>query len=536
MNLPTIFAIDGYKLSHRQQYPEGTSFVYGNFTPRSNHYFKTPVFGDNSPLLWLGTQAFIKEWLIDDFHFNFFSQTKEIVCNYFKAVVEEYLGKDAVPMDGIEALHDLGYLPLQIKAIPEGQLVQMKLPVLTIQNTKPEFFWLVNFLETLLSAELWPSTTAATIAFNYRVLCELYSDKTCDDNSHVMWQCHDFAARGNMGMRANGLTGLGHLASFRGTDSVYALVKMRQTYGVKTPEYLYAGSVPATEHSVMCMGEMDGEFETFRRLICDLYPTGIVSIVSDTWDYWQVINDYLPMLKDFITSREGKVVIRPDSGDPVDIICGRSDVTQIGGVWYESKHVHYTTDTRDAPILLGNPEPVPEWEVKGTIERMWEIFGGHVNSKGYRVLDPHIGLIYGDSITLERAETIFRRLAEKGFASSNVVLGVGSYTYQYVTRDTFGFAMKATYGVVNGEGRAIQKNPKTDSGLKKSLKGLLRHSFEDGKWSVKDNVGRIDEQQSDLPTIFLNGEFVSRTDIDVIRGMIDDQVKLIVQNYPKDKL
>lgn len=529
--IPPIFAIDGYKLSHRQQYPEGTSFVYGNFTPRTNKHFSTPVFEDPS-LIWMGTQAFLKTWLIDAFNEDFFSKPKEEVVGWFKEVVDAYLGEGTVPIDGIEALHDLGYLPLHIKSIPEGTLVQMKLPALTIQNTKPEFFWLVNYLETLLSAELWPVATAATTAFNYRVLSEIFADATCDDNSHIMWQCHDFAARGNMGMFSNGLTGLGHLSSFRGTDSVYALVRARENYGVETPNYLYAGSVPATEHSVMCMGTQDSEIGTFRRLITELYPNGIVSIVSDTWDYWQVINKFLPELKGEVLARDGKVVIRPDSGDPADIICGRQDVVKLGNAYYPEASVYYSTDTREEPILIGNPEPIPEWEVKGTIELLWEIFGGHVNSKGFKVLDPHIGLIYGDSITLDRAQDIFNRLRDKGFASSNVVLGIGSFTYQYVTRDTFGFAMKATYGVVNGEGRAIQKDPKTDDGTKKSLKGLMKHTFHSNtsSWSVEDNVSPKEERESDLPTVFLNGELVNKTDIEQIRGQIDDYVRIIVQS------
>lgn len=529
--IPPIFAIDGYKLSHRQQYPEGTSFVYGNFTPRTNKHFNTPVFEDPS-LIWMGTQAFLKTWLIDAFSDDFFSKPKEEVVGWFKEVVDAYLGEGAVPIDGIEALHDLGYLPLHIKSIPEGTLVQMKLPVLTIQNTKPEFFWLVNFLETLLSAELWPVATSATTAFNYRILAELYASRTCDDNSHIMWQCHDFAARGNMGMFANGLTGLGHLASFRGTDSVYALVRARTQYGVDTPNYLYAGSVPATEHSVMCMGTQDAEINTFKRLVTDLYPSGIVSIVSDTWDYWQVITKFLPELKEEILARDGKVVIRPDSGDPADIICGRKDVIKLGNNYYPLSSVRLPDNPGEEVILIGNPEPVPEWEVKGTIEMMYEIFGGHVNSKGFKVLDSHIGLIYGDSITLERAQNIFERLAEKKFASSAVVLGIGSYTYQMVTRDTFGFAMKATYGVVNGEGRAIQKDPKTDDGTKKSLKGLMKHTFHSGtnSWSVVDGVTPMEEQQSDLPTVFLNGELVTKTDLEQVRGQIDDYVRLIVQS------
>lgn len=534
-----IFAIDGYKLSHRVQYPEGTSFVYGNFTPRSNKHFKTPVFEDPM-LLMAGTQAFIKSWLIDAFDRDFFNVKKEHIVDKFKLIVDGYLGPNAVSVDGIEALWDLGYLPLMIKAVPEGHLVQMKMPVLTIKNTKPEFFWLVNYLETLLSAELWPVATAATIAFNYRVLCERWAKLTCDDNNHIQWQCHDFAARGNMGINANSLTGLGHLCSFTGTDSVFALVRAQEQYAVND-SYLYGGSVPATEHSVMCMGTQESEIDTFKRLITELYPSGIVSIVSDTWDYWQVITKFLPDLKQDIMNRDGKVVIRPDSGDPIHIIAGYYIEEFESQEDYASKGLHVKTEVAyfkdskkyykiewDGRFSCEKLVKISEEEAHGTITKMWEIFGGQANKKGFKVLDSHIGLIYGDSITLERADEILRRLRDKGFASSNVVFGIGSFTYQYNTRDTFGFAVKATYGVVNGEGRAIQKDPKTDDGTKKSLKGLLRHFFNDGIWTVRDETTFIDEQNSDLATVFLDGNIITETTLAAIRENVDSYVKRMI--------
>lgn len=531
MELNPIFAIDGYKTSHRAQYPEGTQLVYGNFTPRTNKHFKSPFFArrnGGSPLVWAGAQALVLQWLVKGFNQHFFGQDKTRVLNEYKSFMDNYLGKDAVPVDGLAALHDLGYLPLEIKSIPEGSFVEMKVPVLTIVNTKPEFFWLVNYLETLLSAELWPVATAATIAFNYRCIGEYWAAKTCDDSSHIGWQFHDFSARGDMGMWANTLVGMGHLFSFTGTDSVAALRRLQMQYEIDT---LDGGSVPATEHSVMCMGQMDSEIETFRRLIKDLYPSGIVSIVSDTWDYWRVITEYLPTLKDDIVSREGKVVIRPDSGDPVDIICGEQfldldDCEHLGEALTVMRK-----GKAEGGICRHNGEywrlendgfvQVPEHIVKGSIQMMWEIFGGTVNKKGFKVLNPTIGLIYGDSITMERAQEIFERLAEKSFASSNVVLGIGSYTYQYVTRDTFGFAMKATYGVVNGEPREIFKDPATDDGTKKSLKGLLAHSVnERGEWSVVDQATPEQESKSELTTIFKDGKVTGHTSLLEVRNRV----------------
>ena len=191
-----------------------------------------------------------------------------------------------------------------------------------------------------------------------------------------------------------------------------------------------------------------------------------MSIVSDTWDLWEVLTEYLPQLKDEIMARDGKVVIRPDSGDPVDIICG----TRLGNDTTGSQ----STSTES-----------------GVIELLWDTFGGTINEKGYKELDSHIGCIYGDAITHERAREIFERLEAKGFASTNIVFGVGSFTYQFNTRDTFGFAMKATYGEVNGVGREIFKDPITDNGEKKSAKGLLmvQKNENNGDYEMVDPLG-----------------------------------------------
>lgn len=543
MKINPLFAIDGYKTGHRQQYPNGTEMVYGGFTPRTNKHFKSPFFRDRkkgSPLIWAGMQAFMFQWLQETFNENFFNQPKERMVNEFVSFMDSYIGKGAVPADGVAALHDLGYLPVEIKSIPEGCYVDMKVPVFTIVNTKPEFFWLVNYMETLLSAELWPIATAATIAFNYRCIGELWSNKTCDNADHLDWQFHDFSARGDMGMWANTLVGMGHLFSFTGTDSVLALRRLQYQYNI---DCIDGGSVNATEHSVMCMGEKVSELQTFDRLITETYPEGIVAIVSDTWDYWKVVCEMLPQLKDNIVARKGKVVIRPDSGDPVDIICGErfidlDDCEHLGdALVYMRKakanglvcryHNEYYRLVNDGFV------PVPEHVVKGSIQMFWEIFGGSVNSKGFKVLHPAIGLIYGDSITMDRADEIFDRLAQKSFASSNVVLGIGSYTYQYVTRDTFGFAMKATYGIVNGEPREIFKDPATDDGTKKSLKGLLYHFMDsEGHWYVKDQATPQEESATNLTTVFKDGKILAIDSLSEIRN----RVKYAVAKFVSQKL
>ena len=475
MNISPILLKDGYKVGHKFQYPQGTTLVYSNLTPRKSRSEEV------NEIVFFGLQYFIKEYLIHQFNEGFFKRPKAEVIKEYARRMDNYLGKDSITYQHIADLHDLGYLPLEIKALPEGSLVPMKVPVFTIKNTVPEFFWLTNMLETVLSAVLWKPTTSATTAFEYLRTFTRYAKETVgDDLSFIPWQGHDFSFRGMSGIEDAVMSGGGHLLSFAGTDTIPAIDFLERYYNANCEKELIGGSVPATEHSVMCMGTQGDEIKTFERLVSDVYPAGIVSIVSDTWDFWQVITEFLPKLKERILARNGKVVIRPDSGDPVKIIIG----------------------DEDAPV--GSPE------YKGAIECMWETFGGTTTSKGYKLLDSHIGLIYGDSITTERQLAILEGLKKKGFASYNVVLGIGSYTYEYVTRDTFGFAMKATYGEVDGVGRDIFKAPKTDDGTKKSAKGLMQ-VYRDpatGKLALKDQCTWEEEGKGELKTVFKDGQLM----------------------------
>lgn len=491
MKINPLMLIDFYKADHRRQYPEGTEMVYSNFTPRKSRQ------EENDKLVFFGLQYFVKEYLIKQWQEGFFNVPKEKVVADYKRRMDNALGKDSIPVEHIAELHDLGYLPLIIKGLPEGTIVAPKIPVVTIYNTNPKFFWLTNYLESLMSAILWKPSTSATTAFQYRKTFEQYARNTVSDNNidFVYWQGHDFSFRGMSGIEDACMSAAGHLLSFYGTDTVPAIDFHEIYYNAFSDKELIGGSVPATEHSVMCMGTKDNEIGTFERLVSELYPKGIVSIVSDTWDFWQVITEYLPKLKSQILARDGKVVIRPDSGDPVKIIIG----------------------DKDAPV--GSPE------YKGAIECMWEIFGGTTTDKGYKLLDSHIGLIYGDSITLQRQKAILEGLKEKGFASFNVVLGIGSYTYEYVTRDTFGFAMKATYGEVNKEGRNIFKDPKTDNGTKKSAKGLLQVTETEDGLKLKDECSWDEEKKGLLQTVFENGKIVNEQSLSQIRARINKQLE-----------
>ncbi len=259
------------------------------------------------------------------------------------------------------------------------------------------------------------------------------------------------------------------------------------------------------------------EREMYLRLITKVYPKGIVSIVSDTWDYWKILRETLPSIKDVIMSRDGKVVIRPDSGDPVKMITGymvagtmhdsarvRTNMVRLGKRDYYFSSGIDCVLTSDGKYITEDGEEITKEEAKGSIEILAEIFGYTINSKGYKDLDPHIGLIYGDSITLDRCRQICERLKKKGFSSTNVVFGIGSFTYQFNTRDTFSIACKATHVVINGVGMPIFKDPATGRS-KKSAKGLLKVERVNNKLVLHDDVTLEEEKTGELITIFKNG-------------------------------
>lgn len=495
-----LLLTDGYKTGHHQQYPKGTTLVYSNFTPRSNKY--APKGCDT--VVSFGQQMVMRQ-IHEAFDREFFSRPKEEVCGEMKRELSMYLNTD-YDVSHFEALHDLGYLPITVKALSEGTLVPIKVPVLTIYNTHADFYWVTNYLETILSNLLWKPMTSATIAHQYRKVLTSWQEKTDAERSwFVDWQGHDFSMRGMDSVDAVISSGVAHLTSFLGSDSLPAIHGARKFYGATD---MVCGSVNATEHSVMCAGGKEDEVETFRRLI-ETYPTGILSVVSDTWDLWKVCTEHVVALKDEIMARDGKLVIRPDSGNPVDILCGKPHRRTYTGK-YKGFDDYYMSEA----------------EGKGVIELLWDVFGGTENEQGYKVLDPHIGAIYGDSITIERADEICRRLEEKGFASTNVVLGIGSFTYQYNTRDTFGFAMKATYVVVDGIGREIFKDPITDDGTKKSATGLLCVTLnEEKEIYLVDKVDWEAESAGLLDIIYHNGKFHNETTLTEIRDRLKNSIK-----------
>ena len=533
--LKPLHCKDSYKLGHFDMYPEGTDYVYSNFTPRSDKLNRIPEPFNDHLLVWLGIQATMK-YMKELWDEEFFQKPLYQILADYRARTPAFTGDSDPNVERFIQMHNLGYLPLHVKALPEGSKVPMGIPVFTVINTVKGFGWLTNDLETIFSNEGWHLPTNATIAASFRKIFTHFAELTGSPKEFVDWQGHCFADRGMSGMMAAAKNNAGHSALFYGSDSVSTFDWIDYYYGTGASGF-FGGSVPATEHSVMCMGSKEGERETFKRLIAK-YPTGLLSIVSDTWDFFKVINEIAPSLKEEILARQpnelgmAKVVFRPDSGNPVDILCGTAikvtdleydsigtaypvpagfEVVEYNGKYYKSTakgSVNGRADWNEVPY-----DP----SFKGAVEILWDHFGGTTTESGFKVLHERVGLIYGDSITPERAIAIFERLAAKGFASCNVVLGIGSYTYQYSTRDTFGFAMKATWGVVNGVPVEIFKDPATDKGkLKKSAKGLLRVEFEDGKFVLYDQQTPEQEQQGLLQSVFKDGQFYNYQNWDQI--------------------
>ncbi len=480
----TLFYTDGYKVGHKRMLAAGTDFLYGTWIPRSLKHAPKGV----DKVVSFGQQLTMK-WLHDEFKENFFALSLEEAKKFAKDM-SLYL---MLPYDGshFEELHTLGYLPIKIKSLPEGIETPVNVPHMTFINTKKGFAWLTLYLETIISSLSWKSSTSATIALQYRRNAIKWVTKTDPTNLWLTdFMCHDFSARGldPFSMLASGL---GHATSHKGSDTLIVIPGSRYFYR-EEEDSMPIFSVNASEHSVsttkiFTVGE--------KQMISDWlkeFDKGILSIVSDTFDLWKLITEYVYELKDEILAREGKLVIRPDSGDPVDIICGNPSISV---------------------ATINNSK----FEKKGVIELLWDIFGGTINEQGYKVLDPHIGAIYGDSINLDRQVEIYKKLEAKGFASTNIVLGVGSFTYQWNTRDTLGWAAKGAWFENNGVGIDIYKEPITDDGTKKSLKGLIQV---DENFNVKTECSKEEECKGILQTIYKDGEFFNLTTLTEIRNKI----------------
>jgi nicotinamide phosphoribosyltransferase len=477
--------IDFYKHGHVDQYPKGIKRIWVNFTPRS-----TRVEGEKG-VIFFGLQRFIKKTLIDEFNENFFERPWFLIEEEYKETISKTLGIANPRADHIKRLWEHGKLPLDIYALPEGTYVPLGVPAVVIVNNEDWAFWLPNYIETMMSNNLWHSCTSASTAHRYRKLFIKHALAAGErDLSFIDWQGHDFSYRGLSGYESAVMSGMGHLLSFSGTDTLPAILEAKKYYHA---DLSVGGSVPATEHSVMCAGSKDGEQETFRRLIEDVYPTGVVSIVSDTWNLWDVLTKIVPNLKDKILARQpagflpAKVVIRPDSGDPVKILTGDPSLDFDNPARYGAlHHLAFAMGVGDSPY--------GRWMIR------------------------NMGLIYGDSITTERADQILTNARSQGYSPYNFVFGIGSYTYQYVTRDTYNFAFKATAIETEDGVQAIFKDPITDNAHKKSHRGIpvvyqgrVGQGDVTGKLYVEESLNPADLDRSEFRKVFDGNLLVDQT-------------------------
>lgn len=477
-----MLLIDFYKAVHAEMLPENITKSVSYFTPRMSRVERW------DKVVMFGLQGFIKTYLIEYFNEEFFEKPFEEVIGEYQRIMDATLGKEAYKIDKIEKLHKLGYLPIEIIALPEGVMVPMHVPMFGITNTHPDFAWLPQSLESLISAESWHPMIAATVGYTYRQIVNEYYEKTCDDTVVRARALGAFDFRGEECLDSAVKAGAGWCLSFLNTATVPTIPYLEQMYACDCTKELVAFGSPSTEHSVMCSNyAMDGdEITLLRKLLTEIYPNTSFSAVLDSYDYWNIIENVLPQLKDEIMNHNGCMLMRGDSGECVEV-------------------------------------------VTETVFKLWEEFGGTINSKGYKVLDPHVKAIYGDSITIQRCEEIYRILEENGFACSNVALGVGSFSMQCIeedgilkpfTRDTFSSCIKATYCEIANEPYPIFKNPK-DGGFKKSQKGCcVVAKNEEGNYVYKDEFTWEEvcaNQDNELVTIFRDGVLIKEQTLKEIR-------------------
>lgn len=487
MNVNPMLLIDFYKAVHAEMLPKKITKSVSYFTPRMSRVNMW------DGVVHFGLQGFCKKYLIEYFNDNFFNRPFDEVIAGYRRVMDATLGKDAYKIDKIEKLHKLGYLPIEIVSLPEGTRVPMHCPMFGITNTHKDFAWLPQSLESLISAESWHPMLAATVGATYREIVNHYYNLTCEDDVPRAKALGAFDFRGEECTESAIKAGAGWCLSFLNTATVPTISYLELYYNCDCTKEPVAFGSPSTEHSVMCSNfAVDGdEITLLRRLLTEIYPNTSFSAVLDSYDYWNVIENILPQLKKEILEHNGCMLMRGDSGDCVEV-------------------------------------------VTKTVFKLWDIFGGKVNSKGYKVLDPHVKAIYGDSITIQRCKQIYEILMEKGFACSNVALGVGSFSFQCVeedgilkpfTRDTFSSCIKATYCEIDDKPFPIFKNPK-DGGFKKSQKGCCvvtraandKLIYVDGRTWDEAQVSGGDCDANLLQTVFKDGKMVKEQSLSDIRN------------------
>ena len=570
-NYNPLLLIDFYKSTHHEQYPQGLTKMVSYYTPRMSRL------DDVDTVTLFGLQAFIKEYLIDGFNAGFFSRPEEEVVAEYERVLDYTLGKGAYESQKIRDLHQLGFLPLRISAVPEGKRTKVGVPQIEITNTHPNFVWLVNTIETMLSCTMWHTQVSAEVGYRYRQIVDTWVAKTCDDNANPRKMLGDFSMRGQHSVESAIKSSAAWTLSFDNTATVPAIMWLEDNYNCDVTKDTVAYGAISTEHSVMCSNyAVDGdEITHIKRLLTETYPNHSFSMVSDSYDYWRLVTELLPQCKEEVLAHNGTLSIRGDSGDPIEVIAGK-EIHYIDDSenefekyphsyldeWARDRELEYDTTEYfkykdnyykvDFNIEWGKERGgytdnnyyfvdgyntkiemiAPNAELLGTVWALDQIFGHTINSKGYKVLNPKVKAIYGDSITPQRCEEIYRRLEAQGYAVNNVALGVGSFSmmcletiddngtrYNPYTRDTFGIAVKATYAEgKNGNPINIFKQPKALA-WKKSQKGCCIVAL-NGMSYVDENTYFETILGSDnnlLKPVFANGLLLKEYTLDEVR-------------------
>lgn len=462
---------DSYKATHWRQYPIGTSHVYSYLESRGGKF-------DNT--LFYGLQYFLKQYLVGEV----ITEEKIIQAKKFW---DGHLGPGLFNERGwrhILEKHN-GRLPIKIKAVPEGSEVKVSNVLMTVENTDPEVPWLTNFLETLL-LQVWYPITVSTLSREIKKKFITYLQRTTSYSKEeilgiVSYMLHDFGFRGVSSVESAGLGGSAHIVNFMGTDTVAGIILAQEYYNTTN---MLAFSIPASEHSTITSWTEPLEVKAFENML-DQYPTGLVACVSDSFDIIRACRDYWgTTLRDKILKRDGRLVIRPDSGDPVQTL-------------------------------------------KQVFHVLWDKFGGTTNSKGFKVLDSHIRVIQGDGVNFESIGEIMDMMISEGFSVENIAFGMGGALLQKVDRDTQKFAFKCSSITINGEEIDIRKNPieinekgERVSSFKKSKAGrlkLVREVFQspDGEFYTKESAQ--DEDGDNLVEVFHNGEITKEWTFEEIR-------------------
>ncbi len=441
-----------------KQYPAGTTNVYSYIESRGGRYDRTVFFG---------LQAFIKEYLL------------EPITQADIDIADEILTAHGEPFnrEGWQYILDKhnGYLPVVIRAVPEGTVVPVKNVLATIENTDPECFWLTTWLETALLRAVWYPTTVATQSYTIRKVILDALERT-GDPSLIDFKLHDFGARGVSSLESAAIGGAAHLVNFMGSDTISGVLYAREYYDAGVSGF----SIPAAEHSTITSWGRDGEVDAYRNMLTNFAkPGSIVAVVSDSYDIFNAASKlWGEELRQEVIDSGATVVIRPDSGDP-DIVC------------------------RKLVAILG------------------EKFGYTTNSKGYKVLN-NVRLIQGDGVNEHTIRTILGGFQAYGWSADNIAFGMGGALLQQVDRDTQKFAMKCSNVTVNGEDRDVVKDPITDPG-KKSKAGRVQLWKSGGEWAtaVKQPTGWTDKGIGPfvqmLEEVYRNGKLVKEISFEEVR-------------------